>query len=120
SSYPQYLEAATAARRVAGVTGVHNNLMVVLTDSDYRDGVQLTTAANSALANNVTMPAQGEAAADAGKITVGGTAGDPPQWAGGGGNGRFRSDRWPQRRKRHRHQLRHRSRQRRLARPGGP
>ena len=29
-SYPQYLEAAAAARRVAGVTGVHNNLMVVL------------------------------------------------------------------------------------------
>ena len=29
-SYPQYLEAAAATRRVAGVTGVHNNLMVVL------------------------------------------------------------------------------------------
>jgi osmotically-inducible protein OsmY len=31
-SYPQYLEAAAAARRVAGVSGVHNNLMVVLPD----------------------------------------------------------------------------------------
>jgi len=29
-SYPQYLEAAAAARRVAGVTGVHNQLKVVL------------------------------------------------------------------------------------------
>jgi osmotically-inducible protein OsmY len=29
-SYPQYLEAAAAARRVAGVTGVHNHLEVVL------------------------------------------------------------------------------------------
>ena len=29
-SYPQYLEAATAARRVAGVTLVHNHLEVVL------------------------------------------------------------------------------------------
>ena len=37
-SYPQYLEAAAAARRVAGVTGVHNNLMVVLLEGDYRDG----------------------------------------------------------------------------------
>jgi len=73
SSYPQYLEAATAARRVAGVTGVHNNLMVVRTDSDYRDDVQLTTAANNALANNVTVPAQVEAAAYDGNITLSGT-----------------------------------------------
>ena len=29
-SYPQYLEAAAAARRVAGLTGVHNHLEVVL------------------------------------------------------------------------------------------
>ncbi|MGO9220359.1 MAG: BON domain-containing protein [Streptosporangiaceae bacterium] len=29
-SYPQYLEAAAAARRVAGVTRVHNHLEVVL------------------------------------------------------------------------------------------
>ena len=35
-SYPQYLEAAAATRRVAGVTGVHNNLMVVLPERDYR------------------------------------------------------------------------------------
>jgi hypothetical protein len=27
-SYPQYVEAAAAARRVAGVSGVHHNLMV--------------------------------------------------------------------------------------------
>jgi BON domain len=38
-SYPQYLQAAAAARRVAGVSGVHNNLMVVLPDSNYRDDV---------------------------------------------------------------------------------
>jgi len=35
-SYPQYLEAAAAARRVDGVINVHNSLMVVLPDSDYR------------------------------------------------------------------------------------
>ena len=34
-SYPQYLEAAAAAQRVAGVTNVHNHLEVVLPDSDY-------------------------------------------------------------------------------------
>ena len=56
-SYPQYLRAAAAARRVAGVTGVHNHLEVVLPDSDYRDDVKLATAANNALAANVlTMP----------------------------------------------------------------
>jgi hypothetical protein len=33
-SYPQYVEAAAAARRIAGVSTVDNNLMVVLPDSD--------------------------------------------------------------------------------------
>ena len=48
-SYPQYLEAAAAARRVAGVKNVHNHLEVVLPDGDYRDDAMLTTAANNAL-----------------------------------------------------------------------
>src|SRR5229473_726039 len=56
-SYPQYLEAAAAAQRVAGVTDVHNHLEVVLPDSDYRDDAMLTTAANNALTLNVTVPA---------------------------------------------------------------
>jgi len=72
-SYPQYLEAAAAARRVAGVTGVDNNLMVVLPDGDYRDDVQLTTAANNALAQNVTVPDGVEAFADDGNIALTGT-----------------------------------------------
>src|SRR3954468_16903429 len=42
-SYPQYLEAAAAAQRVAGVTEVHNHLEVLLSDSDYRDDAMLTT-----------------------------------------------------------------------------
>ena len=46
-SYPQYREAAAAARRVQGVTKVHNHLMVVLPASDYRDDPMLTTAANN-------------------------------------------------------------------------
>ena len=73
ASYPQYLEAAAAARRVAGVTGVDNNLMVVLPDGDYRDDVQLTTAANNALAQNVTVPDGVEAFADDGNIALTGT-----------------------------------------------
>ena len=72
-SYPQYVEAAAAARRVAGVSGVHNNLMVVLPDRDYRDDVQLITAANNALAQNITVPAGVEAIANDGNIILTGT-----------------------------------------------
>ena len=72
-SYPQYLEAAAAARRIDGVSGVHNNLMVRLPDSDYRDDVQLITAANNALAANVTVPDGVEAIALDGDITLTGT-----------------------------------------------
>ncbi len=73
-SYPQYLEAAAAARRVAGVTGVHNQLEVALPDSNYRDDVKLATAANNALAQNVTVPDTVEATAEDGDITLTGTA----------------------------------------------
>ena len=72
-SYPQYLEAAAAARRVAGVSGVHNNLKVVLPDSDYRDDIQLITAANNALAQNITVPDGVEAIAVDGDVTLTGT-----------------------------------------------
>ena len=72
-SYPQYLQAAAAARRVAGVTGVHNNLVVALPESDYRDDVKLATAANNALGANVTVPDSVEAIAEDGNITLTGT-----------------------------------------------
>ena len=49
--------AAEAAWRVAGVTNVHNHLEVVLPPGDVRDDSMLTTAANDALAANVTVPA---------------------------------------------------------------
>src|SRR5260370_20625274 len=62
-SYPQYLEAAGAAQRVAGVTNVHNHLEVVLPPADYRDDAQLTTTANDALTLNITVPDGGEATA---------------------------------------------------------
>jgi osmotically-inducible protein OsmY len=72
-SFPQYLQASAAARRVAGVTSVDNNLEVVLPESNYRDDVKLTTAANNALAANVTVPDSVEAIADDGNITLTGT-----------------------------------------------
>ena len=72
-SYPQYLEAAAAARRVDGVSRVHNNLMVVIPDSNYRDDIQLITAANNALNENVTVPDGVEATALDGDITLTGT-----------------------------------------------
>ena len=55
-SYPQYLEAAQAAWRVAGVTKVHNHLEVMLPPSAVRDDAMLTTAANNALAADATVP----------------------------------------------------------------
>jgi len=72
-SFPQYVAAAAAARRVAGVTGVHNNLEVALPDGDFRDDVKLATAANNALAGNVTVPDAVEATAQDGNITLTGT-----------------------------------------------
>ncbi len=72
-SYPQYLEAAAAARRVAGVKTVDNNLEVVLPERGYRDDVKLATAANNALAANVTVPDSVEALAEDGNITLTGT-----------------------------------------------
>ena len=69
-SYPQYLEAAEAARRVAGVTRVHNHLEVVLAPDDYRDHAVLTTAANNALAVSATVPDGVEATADHGNLTL--------------------------------------------------
>ena len=74
-SYPQYLEAAAAAQRVGGVKNVHNHLEVVLPDADLRDDAMLTTAANNALALNVTVPDGVEATALDGDLTLTGTVG---------------------------------------------
>ena len=72
-SYPQYLEAAAAARRVAGVTSVHNHLEVVLPPGDERDDSLLTTTANNALELDITVPETVEATAHNGNITLSGT-----------------------------------------------
>jgi osmotically-inducible protein OsmY len=73
-SYPQYLEAAAAAQRVGGVKNVHNHLAVTLPDDDIRDDAWLTTAANNALALNVTVPDGVEATARDGNLTLTGPA----------------------------------------------
>jgi osmotically-inducible protein OsmY len=72
-SYPQYLEAAAAAQRVAGVKNVHNHLEVALPPDDYRDDATLTTMANNALALNITVPDGVEATARNGNIKLTGT-----------------------------------------------
>ena len=72
-SYPRYLEAATAARRVTGVTRVDNHLEVVLPPGDFRDDTMLTTAANVALERNITVPEGVEATAYDGDLTLTGT-----------------------------------------------
>jgi osmotically-inducible protein OsmY len=72
-SFPQYLEAAAAARRVFGVKNVHNHLEVVLPTGDYRDDPTLTTSANNALTLNVTVPDGVEATAKDGNLTLTGT-----------------------------------------------
>jgi osmotically-inducible protein OsmY len=69
-SYPQYLEAARAARRVAGVTDVHNHLEVVLPPEDHRDDVTLTNAANNALASSDSVPEGVSASAKDGNVTL--------------------------------------------------
>jgi osmotically-inducible protein OsmY len=72
-SYPQYLEATTAAHRVAAVKNVHNHLKVALPPGDDRDDVTLTTMANNALALNITVPDGVEATAHNGNIRLTGT-----------------------------------------------
>ena len=69
-SYPQYLEAAAAARRVAGVKKLQNHLEVVLPTETYRDDPALTTAANNALTLNVTVPDGVEATAKNGNLAL--------------------------------------------------
>jgi osmotically-inducible protein OsmY len=80
-TYPQYLQAAVAAKRVNGVTKVHNHLMVMLPPSDYRDDPTLTTSANNALTVTVTVPGNIEASASDGNV-----------WLTGVANNRFERD----------------------------
>ena len=69
-SYPQYLEAAAVARRVPGVSRVHNYLEVALPPGDYRDGPTLTAMANDALTLGRTVAVGVEATAKNGDVTL--------------------------------------------------
>ena len=75
-SYAQYREAPAAAKRVKGVTGLHNHLMVDLPYASYRDDVILTTAANNALTMLVSVPGNVEASASEGDVWLTGTVGN--------------------------------------------
>ena len=81
ASYPQYRQAAEAARRAAGVNIVHNHLEVVLPPGDYRDDAMLTTAANNALAASTAVPEGVEATAKNGNLTLTGAVKYPSQCA---------------------------------------
>ena len=74
-SYPQYLEAAAAARRVPGVSRVHNYLEVALPPGDYRDDPTLTAMANDALTLGRTVAVGVEATAKKGDVTLTGAVG---------------------------------------------
>jgi osmotically-inducible protein OsmY len=68
--YPQYIQAAAVARRVAGVKDVHNHLEVALPPGDHRDDSRLTAMANDALTLGRTVAVGVEATAKNGDITL--------------------------------------------------
>lgn len=69
-SYPQYLAAEAAARRVTDVRNLHNHLEVMLPSGDYRDDQTLTTTANDALTLNDIVRVGVQAAAANGDIIL--------------------------------------------------
>ena len=72
-SYQQFLDAAAAAKRVHGVTRVHNHLSIDLPLASYRDDPMLTTAANNVLAHTVSVPSSVEASTSQGHVWLSGT-----------------------------------------------
>jgi osmotically-inducible protein OsmY len=72
-SQDQVSEATTAARRVAGVTGVDNLLGVALPSRDYGDDAALAQLANDALAANRAVPNGVRATAREGDVFLTGT-----------------------------------------------
>jgi osmotically-inducible protein OsmY len=69
-SYPQYIEAAAVASRVAGVKDVRNRLEVTLPPGDRRDDSSLTAAANDALTLGHSVAVGVEARAKGGNILL--------------------------------------------------
>jgi osmotically-inducible protein OsmY len=73
TSYSQYLEAASAAQRVAGVKSVTDNLTVVPPATDFRDDASLSAAASNALLWAVNVPPDVTAIVTDGIVTLTGT-----------------------------------------------
>jgi osmotically-inducible protein OsmY len=72
-SQAQHAEAATAARRVAGVRTVDAMLAVALPADDYGDDAGLARVANLALAANPAVPDSVKAVARTGNLFLTGT-----------------------------------------------
>jgi osmotically-inducible protein OsmY len=72
-SQDQHSEAATAARRVTGVTAVHNLLSVAPPSPDYGDDTVLTRRVNDVLAANHAVPDDVRATAREGDVCLTGT-----------------------------------------------
>jgi len=73
-SYPQYLAAAAAARRITGARNVRNDLEVRLPPDDVRDDTELAKAANDALTLNEATPVGVAAKAANGDVILTGVA----------------------------------------------
>ena len=73
-SYPQYLTATAAARRIAGARNVRNDLEVRLPPDDIRDDTELAKAANDALTLNEATPVGVAAKAANGDVILTGVA----------------------------------------------
>jgi osmotically-inducible protein OsmY len=73
-SYPQYLAATAAARRIAGVRNVRSDLEVRLPPDDVRDDTELAKAANDALTLNEATPVGVAAKAANGDVILTGVA----------------------------------------------
>jgi len=73
-SYPQYLAATAAARRIAGASNVRSDLEVRLPPDDVRDDTELAKAANDALTLNEATPVGVAAKAANGDVILTGVA----------------------------------------------
>lgn len=69
-SYPQYIQAAAVARRVAGVKDVYNHLKVALPPGEHRDDSALTAMANDALTLGHTVAVGVQATVKNGDVTL--------------------------------------------------
>ena len=80
-SQAQFSEAGVAARRVGGVTTVHNLLDIALPSQYWGDDAALARLANQALAANAAVPEGIQASARGGKLILTGMVSSSSQRA---------------------------------------